>query len=273
MSTSHVSTDTITIAEISIKNNLKKIKTDLLQNHKKTLVVTGLRDDINQTDLPNYFLGSVQVIIKQCQTSPFKYAFILHGTAEQLKHKFSRSIDYIRLGPECCVKYVDYSSFLPADHQSYDKQTIAVTNITENVSEDDLHRLFPNSRISNYCPARTIHRKSASSKILWRYAFLHYKNVQEAANELQIKRETIKRYEQELQSMKYLFEIILKEKQIQNDQLQHERQFIHNGHEKPTNQLNSDILQKEMADNEIHQLLNSYTQQNYNRSIQMKKQE
>ncbi|CAF3555976.1 unnamed protein product, partial [Adineta steineri] len=176
------STDTITRAEISIKNNLKKIKTDLLKNHKKTLVVTGLRDDINQTDLSNYFLGSVQVIIKQCQTSPFKYAFILHGTAEQLKHNFSRSIDYIRLGPECCVKYVDYSSFLPADHQSYDKQTIAVTNITENVSEDDLHRLFPNSRISNCCPARTIHRKSASIKILWRYAFLHYTNVQQAAN-------------------------------------------------------------------------------------------
>ncbi|CAF4442236.1 unnamed protein product, partial [Adineta steineri] len=42
--------------------------------------------------------------------------------------------------------------------------------------------------------------------------------------ELQTERETIKRYEQELQSMKYLFEIILKEKQTQNDQLQHERQ-------------------------------------------------
>ncbi|CAF4181953.1 unnamed protein product, partial [Adineta steineri] len=90
---------------------------------------------------------------------------------------------------------------------------------------------------------------------------------------LQIKRETIKRYEQELQSMKHIFEITLKEKQIQNDQLQHERQFIRDGHKKSTNQLNSNTLQKEMIDNEIYQLSNGYTQQDYNRSIQMKKQE
>ena len=41
--------------------------------------------------------------------------------------------------------------------------------------------------------------------------------------ELQTKRDTIKRYEQELQSMKQLFDIALKEKQIQSDQLKHER--------------------------------------------------
>ncbi|CAF1152365.1 unnamed protein product [Adineta steineri] len=97
--------------------------------------------------------------------------------------------------------------------------------------------------------------------------------------ELQIKRETIKRYEQELQSMKHLFEITLKEKQIQNDQLQHERQYqiiftiIRNRPKKSTSQLNSNTLQKEMIDNEIYQLSNGYTQQNYNRFIQMKKQE
>ncbi|CAF1317655.1 unnamed protein product [Adineta steineri] len=45
-------------------------------------------------------------------------------------------------------------------------------------------------------------------------------------NELQIKHETIKRYEHELRSMKHIFEITLKEKQIQNDQLQHARQLF-----------------------------------------------
>ena len=50
--------------------------------------------------------------------------------------------------------------------------------------------------------------------------------------ELQTKREGIKRYEQELQSMKQLMEITIKEKQIQSDQLKHERQcnvffFLH----------------------------------------------
>ena len=43
------------------------------------------------------------------------------------------------------------------------------------------------------------------------------------SQELQTKRDTIKRYEQELQSMKQLFDIALKEKQIQSDQLKHER--------------------------------------------------
>lgn len=42
--------------------------------------------------------------------------------------------------------------------------------------------------------------------------------------EIQAKRDAIKRYEQELQSMKQLFEVALKEKQIQSDQLKHERQ-------------------------------------------------
>ena len=42
--------------------------------------------------------------------------------------------------------------------------------------------------------------------------------------EVQTKREAIKRYEQELQSMKQFFDITMKEKQIQSDQLQHERQ-------------------------------------------------
>lgn len=51
--------------------------------------------------------------------------------------------------------------------------------------------------------------------------------------ELQTKRETIKRYEQELQSMKQLLEITVKEKQIQSDQIKHERQcksFSHSLH-------------------------------------------
>ncbi|CAF1205311.1 unnamed protein product [Adineta steineri] len=172
MTTPRITTDTIT-TEISIKNNLKNRKADLIKNGEKTLIVSGLRNDINQTDLFNYFAGSIQVILKQCQTSPFKYAFILHGTIEEAKCNLSRSIDYIRLGSKCRIKSVDYSSSLPVDDQSYDKQTIAVTKIPENVSEDDLHRLFPSCRISKYCPPRTVRRKTVSTessgktKTLW----------------------------------------------------------------------------------------------------------
>ncbi|CAF1128931.1 unnamed protein product [Adineta steineri] len=65
-------------------------------------------------------------------------------------------------------------------------------------------------------------------------------------NELQTKRETIKRYEQELQSMKCLLEITLKEKQIQNDQLQYERQY---GNMQQND--NRFIQMNKLADNEI----------------------
>ncbi|CAF1192411.1 unnamed protein product [Adineta steineri] len=187
MTTPRITTDTIT-SQISTNNNLKKRKTKLSKDHKKTLIVTGLRDDINQADLFNYFPGSIEVVIKQCQTSPFKYAFILHGTAEEAQHNFSQSIDYIRLGSECYFKYAGYSSLLPENHQSCDKQKVVVTNIPENVSEDDLRHLFPNCRISNYCPPRTVPLKHVSTKtsnktkILWGYAFLNYNNVQQAAN-------------------------------------------------------------------------------------------
>ncbi|CAF1425760.1 unnamed protein product, partial [Adineta steineri] len=47
---------------------------------------------------------------------------------------------------------------------------------------------------------------------------------------------------------------------------------VRDGHKKSTNQLNSNTLQKEMIDNEIYQLSNGYTEQNYNQFIQMKKQ-
>ncbi|CAF1452989.1 unnamed protein product [Adineta steineri] len=88
----------------------------------------------------------------------------------------------------CHVEYACNSSCIPLDHRSDDKQTIVITNIPENVSEDDLRHLFPNSRVSKYCPSRIIHRKPTSIdvtgkiKILWGYAFLTYDNVQPAAN-------------------------------------------------------------------------------------------
>jgi hypothetical protein len=57
-----------------------------------------------------------------------------------------------------------------------------------------------------------------------KFCFFFLKKYFFVFKELQTKRETIKHYEQELQSMKQLFEISLKEKQIQSDQLKHERQ-------------------------------------------------
>ncbi|CAF1198097.1 unnamed protein product [Adineta steineri] len=177
-----------TTSNISVKNNIKKRKIGPIENLERTLVVTGLRENINEINLSNHFLQSIQVTIKQCQTSSLKYAFILHKTKEEAKSNLLKPINYILLGSQCHVEYAHNSSFIPLDHQSDDKQTIVITNIPENVSEDDLRHLFPDSRISKYCPSRSIHRKPISIdipgkiKILWGYAFLSYDNVQQAAN-------------------------------------------------------------------------------------------
>ncbi|CAF4108786.1 unnamed protein product, partial [Adineta steineri] len=73
----------------------------------------------------------------------------------------------------------------------------------------------------------TITSEANESKLKeWFLLISHENNI---SDELHIKRETIKRYEQELQSMKHLFEITIKEKQIGNDQLQHERQSFQTG--------------------------------------------
>ncbi|CAF2788060.1 unnamed protein product [Rotaria sp. Silwood2] len=124
--------------------------------------------------------------------------------------------------------------------------------------------------------------KQNSRDLYIKYEALKAEN-QMLINELQTKREAIKRYEQELQSMKQLFEITLKEKQIQSDQLNHERQLfqtendtlkqivIRDGHEKKAIsqvQFNLNTLQrqhnksqkdKETSDDELHRLSKSYS--------------
>ncbi|CAF1004261.1 unnamed protein product [Adineta steineri] len=160
-SSSSISTNTIT-SNIFVKNNIKKRKINPIEKREKILIVTGLREDINKTDLYDHFLRSTKVTIKQCQTSSLKYAFVEHKTREQAKSNFLRPINYIRLGSECVVKYAGDTSFLSGDGRFYNKQTIVITNIPENVSEDDLRHLFPNSRVSNYGPAKIVRRKSIS---------------------------------------------------------------------------------------------------------------
>ncbi|CAF1508932.1 unnamed protein product, partial [Adineta steineri] len=177
-----------TTSNISVKNNMKKRKLDPIENLERTLVVMRLREDINEINLYNHFHQSIQVTIKQCQTSSLEYAFILHKTKEEAESNLLKPINYILLGSQCHVEYACKSPFIPLDHQSYDKQTIVITNIPENVTADDLRHLFTNSSILKYCPARIIQRKSTSidisgkNKILWGYAFLSYDNVQQAAD-------------------------------------------------------------------------------------------
>jgi RNA recognition motif-containing protein len=84
---------------------------------------------------------------------------------QEAKRNHLRPIDYIRLGPECHVKYVGDSPSRPIRHRLCDERTIVIKNIPENVSENDLRRLFPNCYISKYCPARTVHRMATSTTV------------------------------------------------------------------------------------------------------------
>jgi hypothetical protein len=84
-----------------------------------------------------------------------------------------RPIDHILLGQECQVNYAAHSSYLSTEYRHCDQKTILVRKIPENVTENDLRRLFTNCRISKYCPVRVVHRKTISTtvtdgtKILW----------------------------------------------------------------------------------------------------------
>ncbi|CAF1128953.1 unnamed protein product [Adineta steineri] len=153
--------------------NLSLIKEKIMEEVDPTVIKHHqLSSLLNVSPVYSSFLIQDEEDNSQEQTQINKYAFILHGTAEEAKHNFAQSIDYIRLGSGCRVKYAGDSSCLPEDHQSHDKQKVVVTNIPEDVSEDDLRHLFPNSRVSSYCPARTVLRKTVSTKISGRHKTL-----------------------------------------------------------------------------------------------------
>ncbi len=65
-----------TTANIYTRNNVKKRKINEAVNRYKTLLVLGLRNDINKADLAHHFIGCTKVTLKQCQTSPLKYSVL-----------------------------------------------------------------------------------------------------------------------------------------------------------------------------------------------------
>jgi hypothetical protein len=58
-----------TAINIYTKKNVKKRKLNETANRYKTLLVLGLRNDVNKTDLHRHFIGCTNVTLKQCQTS------------------------------------------------------------------------------------------------------------------------------------------------------------------------------------------------------------
>lgn len=95
-----------------------------------------------------------------------RYAFIVQKTAKEAKRNFLKPIDHNLLGPDCRVKYGRNSgSLLPIGYRPCDDRTVVVKNIPDNVSENDIRRVFPDCHVSKYCPARTVYRTATSTAV------------------------------------------------------------------------------------------------------------
>ncbi|CAF2145954.1 unnamed protein product [Rotaria magnacalcarata] len=133
----------------------KKFACDRVINNGKTLFVSGLRSDIDKSDIRSHFTGSIKVVIKQYRsTSHLKYAFVYHRRFQEAKHNLRRPINFNLLGDECHVEYANACSNISNHYQISSKRKLAIKKIPYNANEDDLQRLFVNCRILKYCPAR-----------------------------------------------------------------------------------------------------------------------
>ena len=102
-----------------------------------------------------------------------RYAFIVHRTSQAAKRNLQRPIDFHRFGSECRVEYAKNGPTPSNDQQDFDQKKIVVSRIPKDVCEIDLHHLFANCDVIQYCPARTVHiattstKKEDQCKILW----------------------------------------------------------------------------------------------------------
>lgn len=156
-------------SDVKKKQSPKRTNDDL-----RTLFVSGLKNSVSKNDMRNYFIGCTKVTVKQNRATPhlkydihaiityhylsFRYAFVLHRTSREAQRNLQRPINYCLLGPECRLEYAGNRSNNPSNPQSYEGKRILVSGIPENVSTDDLHRLFVNSHAIDYYPPRVTHR-------------------------------------------------------------------------------------------------------------------
>lgn len=146
------------------------------------MFVSGLKSDVSSNDLRNYFTGCKKITLKRCRATSylqyctnaycfiitlrfrvFRYAFVLHRTSRDAKHNLQRAINYNVLGPKCCIEYANNDPVSSYNYHSYDKKTIMVSRIPDNVCKNDLHRLFIGCRTIKYYPARYVHRTGTAT--------------------------------------------------------------------------------------------------------------
>ena len=107
----------------------------------------------------------------QCADDPvlFRYAFVLHRTAEQARQNLRMPINRSYFGVDCSISFAqnNRASCDPSNqHRRWDGRTVVITKIPANVSVADLKAMFVNGHIVKYCPARMAARSSGEKNLL-----------------------------------------------------------------------------------------------------------
>lgn len=94
----------------------------------------------------------------------YRYAFVVHRTYHDALRNLERFHNSHPFGSQCYVEFTKDKS-----NQTNDiNKKIMVSRIPLNVNRNDLHNLFGNCHIIDYCPARFIQSTiEIQTKILW----------------------------------------------------------------------------------------------------------
>ncbi|CAF4274372.1 unnamed protein product, partial [Adineta steineri] len=146
---------------------IKKTNNQYEVDVKKILYLSNLNKQITKNHLKNYFIGSTKIIFKQSQLPPhLNYAFIFHHTKLQAEYNRKRAISSSHFGSNCQIEFVKNLSELSNENELNEKWNIVIQQIPENISEDDLIKLFNCQKIK-YIPSRIVPKSNTNQKILF----------------------------------------------------------------------------------------------------------
>ncbi|CAF1419359.1 unnamed protein product [Adineta steineri] len=166
-----------TYSEFIIKKNHDQCKIDV----KKILHISNLNKQITKNDLRSYFIGSTKIILKPSRLPSYlNYAFIFHRTNLQAEYNRKRTIKSSQFGSNCQIEFVQNLSQFSNENEFNENWNLVVKKIPENVTENDLKKLFFNSNQIKYIPARNVQKSNTNQKILLGYAFLSFTNIEQA---------------------------------------------------------------------------------------------
>ncbi|CAF3705459.1 unnamed protein product [Rotaria socialis] len=267
---------------------------DLTLDDMSTIVsskVSHFESFKKQLDLINEDLDHAHILEGSNLSDRIRYAINQNKQYETAHSDISNKYQALLLQTNMLTGIIKQHSTEVANHKTIEEQlkefNEQLLNENQNIKiemQNSRSKLLQITNTNNQLEHEYNLNKQHSRDLQIKYETIKTES-QVLANELQTKREAIKRYEQELQSMKQLFEISLKEKQIQSDQIKHERQLfqtendtlkqivIRDGHDKQTIsqiQFNSNALQrqynksnkdKETVDDEVRRISKSHSQE------------